>query len=315
MELATKFKVHHYFNDKSHTLDAFIKNKAEIEFLSIVSEVANILTISCKLEAEVVKEGGFVEIWTFLGESAEQINLLIGVLTLILTISQSDDRETSDLKKENLKLSVEERKLRINRLKKEILVSKEKNVQERLVDDILHTNHKVVTRRSNYYKNISHVEKIRSVAFSKLDKTSKEISKEKNIYRENFKDFIIENDNLPAEILERVELEIVAPVLNYQKNAKWRAIYNEQNISFSMNDNIFKQDVFNQKILFTNGTILVCDLKIIRKVNELGEIIVATYAVEQVHEHITSGIRKETRSAKTNRQIKNFKNSQGDLFS
>ncbi|HEN9560472.1 TPA: hypothetical protein U9I86_003356, partial [Acinetobacter baumannii] len=57
------------------------------------------------------------------------------------------------------------------------------------------------------------------------------------------------------------------------------------------------------------------DLKIIRKVNELGEIIVAAYAVEQVHEHITSGIRKETRSAKTNRQIKNFKNSQGDLFS
>ena len=120
MELASKFELHYYLSDASHSMNALVKNKCETEFLAVTSEVAEILGIHLELDCEALKEGGVREIWKALGDNNPQITLLMAALALIWSVIPQTDNELSDLQKEDLRLSIEERKLEIDKLKQEI---------------------------------------------------------------------------------------------------------------------------------------------------------------------------------------------------
>ena len=56
-----KFEIHYYLENELHSMDAFVKNKAEFELLKIFSEISNSLDLDLTFEIEALKEGGIRE--------------------------------------------------------------------------------------------------------------------------------------------------------------------------------------------------------------------------------------------------------------
>jgi hypothetical protein len=52
----------------------------------------------------------------------------------------------------------------------------------------------------------------------------------------------------------------------------WKALYNNKQISFSVDDENFKNLIINKGLSFNNGTKLICDLEIMLKLNKNGDL-------------------------------------------
>lgn len=56
------FQIHYYFDDNSHSMNAFVRNAMEKDFLNFINEIGNILDIKIKLESQAREEGGLRKI-------------------------------------------------------------------------------------------------------------------------------------------------------------------------------------------------------------------------------------------------------------
>jgi len=310
---AAKFELHYYFNDNSHSMDAHVRNKCEAEVLAIIHEIALELGLKIRIESEAYKEGGLKEAWKFLGANGAQISVIISLLTLILSRVPVSDPQLDNLKKEETRLSIQLKKLQIEKLKIELHQGDVNPETISSAADTVERNLKVTTRRSNFYKNINHCHKIKSVGFMSLDTNNNLTSLEKLVQKRDFHKFILRSDNMPSLVYESAKIEIVSPVLR-QGDYKWRGIFNGDPISFIMSDKEFKQDVLQKKISFQNGSMVKCVLKLTRKLNEVGEIIPQNYVVETVIEKIDGEARVYTTQGKRYLLKKMEQYGQADLF-
>ncbi len=310
---AKKLELHYYFNDSSHSMNALIRNHCEAEFLAIAIEIAKELNFSIQLESEAYREGGLKEIWKVIGKNGVQVSLLISVIAIVTSRIPMGDPELADLQKQNLRLSIEEKKLRIQKLKTELKIEdvSEKTVRE--VAAALETNLKIVTRKSNFYKKLNHYNKIDKIGFSALDQNNAPVENERMVLRRNFKNFIIHSHNLPPIVIEEALIEIVAPVLK-EGRYKWKGVYNKEPISFSMNDKDFNADVLDEIISFKHGTTIECVLLIHQKLDETGELQITGHSVSTVIRKIDGGEEFETLQGKRYKFNKKQVDSQADLF-
>ncbi len=313
MEFPSKFEIHYYFSDNSHSMNALVRNKCEAEFLAVAIEVAETLGIHLELDCEALQEGGLREVWKALGENSAQIALVISTLALIFSVIPKTDQELVDLQKEDLRLSIEQRKNALGKIKGDI---ENDNVTSETIDSaskIASINYKVVTRKSNFYKTLSTYEKVSQVGYSELSIEGKPLSDERIIVREEFPRFILIYQDLKPLKDSSAYIEIVAPVLIDGK-AKWKGIYDGQPISFAMNDKEFKMAVVSKQLSFKNGDGIVCVLLIHKKVDELGEVVTSGYSVDVVLENVHSGVSGETTQGKRHRHTKKMKDGQDDMF-
>ena len=82
-----KFELHYHFDDedKTHSMDAFTRNKCEHEILQIIGEITRVFDVNVKVETEAYGEGGLTEIWTFLSSDNGQLTIILALLTLALS--------------------------------------------------------------------------------------------------------------------------------------------------------------------------------------------------------------------------------------
>ncbi|MDO8344011.1 MAG: hypothetical protein Q7T48_12475 [Cellvibrio sp.] len=313
MEYPSKFELHYYLADNSHSMNALVRNKCEAEFLAVAVEVAEILGIHLELDCEALQEGGIREVWKALGKNSAQIALVISTLALIWSVVPNTDQELIDLQKEDLRLSIEQRKKALGKIKEDVDSNKVTSKTIDTASTIASRSYKVVTRKSNFYKILSTYEKVNKVGYSELNSEGRVISKERVIVRDEFAKFIITSHDLKPLRDSSAHIEIVAPVLIDGK-AKWKGIYDGHPISFSMNDKDFKMAVVSKQLSFKNGDGILCVLLIHKKVDELGEVVTSGYSVEVVLENLHSGVSGETVQGKRYRQTKKMKDAQEDLF-
>lgn len=313
MELPSKFELHYYLADNSHSMNALVRNKCEAEFLAVAIEVAKILGIHLDLDCEALQEGGIREIWKAIGEDSAQIALVFSALALVWSIVPKTDQELIDLHKEDLRLSIEQRKQALGKIQEDV---KSNKITSETIDSavkVVSRSYKVVTRESNFYKLLSTYEKVTQVGYSELNSEGRPLSKEKFVDRSDFPKFILTSQDLKPLKDSSAYIEIVAPVLN-NGNAKWKGIYDDQPISFSMNDKEFKMAVVSKQLSFKNGDGIVCVLLIHKKVDELGEVVTSGYSVEVVLQNMHSGVSGETAQGKRYRHTKKMSDGQEDLF-
>jgi hypothetical protein len=313
MDLPQKFQIHYHLLKESHSLDAFVKNKCEAEFLAVAIEVAEILGVELTLESEALLEGGIREIWSVLGKNSAQIALVISTLALIWSVVPQSDKELLDLQKQETRLSIEERKLEIEKLKKELKKVTEVKDAAKAAATISNGSYKVVTRKSNFYKTLATCKKVYQVGFVELDREGKPLDQEKIVSKEFFDKFILTSNELSPLEIDSARIEIVAPVLKEGK-AKWKGIYENEYISFSMEDNDFKQAVLSKQISFKNGSEIICALLKHRKVDELGDIVASGYVVDVVLENVESGTSTEMPQGRRYRHTKKLLDSQEEMF-
>lgn len=313
MEMANKFELHYYLSDGSHQIDAFLRNKCEAEVLSILAEISKILEIDSSLVATASATGGFRELWGIAKGNAIEINVLLLIAQVILTVvPMVHVSEIEELEKKALKLQIEETELSIEKLKEEI--KSPSGTQESVEDaaKILSRNLKIIKRKSNFYTALRGSENIERVGFSALDSDSSRVGEEKVVFRVDFGKYVLSNSKLKGDEAE-VEIEIVSPVLK-EGNYKWKGILNGKAISFDMNDLAFKEMVLHDKIPFQHGSTILCILRMERELDELGDIVITGYAVTTVLEKRDGDLLAETPQGRKHRHAKKYIEGQGNLF-
>jgi hypothetical protein len=282
METTQNFELHYLLRDDLHTMHAVTRNKCESELLAVVKEVAKALGIEVRIETQAYGQGGLKEFWKLLGANKDQLTLIIAIVVLLLSRIPPGDSETETYNKEAAKLTVEEKKLNIEKLKRE-LNKNEPDLPEKVdgVTKSLQSNPKIATRRSNFYRNLLQYNRVTGVGFSgpPLDKSPDQ--QEQVVYRTDFFRYVLLTDELPDEVVEGAVIEIVSPVLR-AGNYLWKGIYEGTNINFAMNDDQFKSSVLNGKESFQHGTAISCVLKISRKLDGVGDLVITGYSVSTV---------------------------------
>ncbi|EOH9835589.1 TPA: hypothetical protein ACSC0B_001767, partial [Campylobacter jejuni] len=154
------FQIHYYFDDNSHSMNAFVRNAMEKDFLNFINEIGNILDIKIKLESQAREEGGLKEniIICLIGSAlcyfAPAVN---NILTFYLT--EQNKLQNADLKLKDLELKLKELDLK---LKEEEL--KNKKTQNEYIKKI-EENHKIYRLLSNFYKKVENYEKIKKIGY------------------------------------------------------------------------------------------------------------------------------------------------------
>ena len=286
------FQIHYYFDDNSHSMNAFVRNNMEKDLLNLISEIGKTLNIEIKIESEAKEEGGLIDIFNLviLGGVAIYFKSSINqVVTYYLTGGFHKNKEmmlNNALKEEELKKSKFQTEKERCEIKLKIL---EKH-------RLLEANYKINRGVSSFYKKATDYEKIKKIGYQ-FKNNSNEICVE----RDRFKSFII-NEKKDIETIEEAEIEIISPVLK-EGRYKWKGIYNKEKIDFSMGDSVFKKDVINQEYNFTNGTTISCQLEIIRTFDDYQEETKTSYSVKKVYDVKTNDIIKITkRGKKRNKQ-------------
>ena len=313
MESAKNLEIHYYFKDNSHSMDAFVRNKCETEILAIAKEIASTLGVKIKIESLAYDEGGLRDIWKIIGVNNTQIAIVVSVLALILSQMPKTDAETEQLQKELLKFSVEEKRLQVQKLKRELANEFPNDSTINKAARIIEQDYKIVTRKSNFYKKISHYDKVEKLGVNIRDQENNPLQEEIVIPKENFKRCILASNILPSIVDEKADIEIVAPVLK-ESNAHWKGMYKDEPISFSMSDKDFKEAVLNKTVSFKSGTNIICVLKVRRKLDEVGEVVITGYKVDTVLEKNDTGLFEETAQGKQYRYETKMRDSQQELF-
>ncbi len=151
---SNRLQAHYFFNDKSHTINATVRNECEKELLNIFSDIASSLKLNLRVEAEPPREGGFAEFWQFIGDNAPQITLIISVATVIISRKPVENKKLTQLQIENLELDNELKRKELGELGLHSL--KESNLSAELVSkvlDFIMLNYRITWRRSNFLKN------------------------------------------------------------------------------------------------------------------------------------------------------------------
>ena len=289
----SQFIIHYYLNDDSHSMNAFVRNAIEKDFLNIINTIGSLFGFEIKLESMAAKEGGFIEILDII--EAHPVSSTIVVSSVGYAIKQLQELikyYLSGTYKKN-KLENEKLELEILKLKKESAGIDDNQLEQKLARPI-----------SNYYAKIEKYEKIRAVGFVN------EVNNEYVVQRDEFRDFILVDDK-EEEIDDDANIELISPVLK-EGRYKWRGIYRNESIDFSMGDSKFKNDIIGGRYDFGNGSFINCQLCITKTYDEFGnECKNRSYRVAKVYETKRDILNNWVA---TNKGIKKQKNKFKDSF-
>ena len=259
----SQFIIHYYLNDDSHSMNAFVRNAMEKDFLSIVNTISSSLNLKIELESRAAKEGGFIEILDII--EAHPVSSTIIVSSAGYAIKRFLEYLLTGAYKKN-KLENEKLELEILKLKKDSTEIDDNQLEQKLARPI-----------SNYYAKIEKYEKIRAVGFGN------EVNNEYVVQRDEFRNFILIDDK-EEEVDDDANIEIISPVLK-EGRYKWRGIYKNESIDFSMGDSKFKNDIIDGRYDFGNGSFINCQLFITKTYDEFGnECKNRSYRVAKVYE-------------------------------
>ena len=225
---SNQLELHYFFSDNSHGFDAFVRNECEKELLNLYHEVAKSLEFKLLVQSEPPKEGGFIDVWKFIGENPNQVTLIVSAIALILSRIPVENKKLTKLQIENLKLDNELKKQELRELK---LKSKSENeIDEELVKkvvELLMINYKIVWRRSNFYRKTANYKRIYKISNQRL-LDGETVGNEREIPQKDFYNFILSSDELPQDEINEAVIDLISPVLK-SGNFYWKGFYQKTN--------------------------------------------------------------------------------------
>lgn len=295
--LTKKFELHYYLKDNSHAMNAFVRNKAEKDFLEAVKRIGELLDNELKIETEAYQEGGLVEILAIV---LPTLHYLSPALNEIITHYATRDTQSETLDKKIKEVTLKNLELDNQQKILDIEEQIEKKLNDKLVQQYI----------SNFYKKIDAYEKVEKIGYRSLDNDEDEYVVE----RKDFKNFILHDDTTMSEDDDAM-LEIISPVLKEGKY-NWRGKYKNEKIEFSMADSKFKQEVIDGKHKFSNGSLINCNLEIKVTFDEFGDEKGRNYRVLQVFgtQELELGELKLRETGKKRKYQKWIEEHQGSLF-
>lgn len=136
---------------------------------------------------------------------------------------------------------------------------KEAGFTQEEAEALVRDNPKLMDFCSKYYKSAVKDSSISSIETSVENDTT--CLYRSSIQAEHFSRHIVETTKT-VNVVRGTTLKIASPVLADVKRLKWRGVYNQLPISFSIEDLDFIDKVHNREIQFEYGTTISCDLRI-----------------------------------------------------
>lgn len=291
---AKTLEIHYYLDDGSHTIEAKAFYACQQDLVGLIDYVAEQLHVEVSVKTIALNEGGIRAWLKTEGKKQILIPVIVAVVTSILSSGPTEVIGTLVRHEvEEWIKSPEIKELEHLRNEKERLILKSE------IDSIKANQRKfdkqsvetaVRSKRSNYYKHTESIDNLKAVEFIQKEEpdSSSYILKEV-VPRAQFHSYLINSTELEPIEIENAHIEIVAPVLKGGK-AKWRGIYNQKSISFSVLDSDFLDDVYTRKVSFSNGSVIRCSLQEKSKINSKGEEVVFGYEVVEVYELQSNGM-------------------------
>jgi hypothetical protein len=281
-------QLHYYLSNGEHSMDAKIYNSVESELLKIIEEISKILDLEISIEIQALEEGGIRSIYKFLSKKKNRRNVITAgaffagvvgtTMSSVIAHEINSDPEMEKLKKQKIELEIQKLKKELNidtqlELKKED--HQEVEINSETIDSLatyISEINKIKIARSKFYKSLSEEVKIEKVSTQELDENYRPVTEEKIVPRRDFKLFIVNEAEIDSDYQYDAELEIVSPVLK-RNRMSWKAIHNEESITFSLKDEYFKNLVISKNLQFSNGTKIICELETKQKMDSAGKIL------------------------------------------
>ncbi len=276
----------HYFlqNPTLHQLNARLVNNNQANIISIIDMISAELGIGIDIDVLAAKEGGLRDILR-LKQKTTADRWVMGAGAIILTILSNivsdfltQDNELTQLQKEYYEAGLEEIKQNNQVSEKQQL---EIDALKQRIDNLENTDTaiKIKRKRSAIYTQMNDNNQITSFAMEEYT-VNEEIKTLGKVDKKDFCKFITEQKK-DVEIDEDATIEIISPVLNNSKY-KWRGIYNDEAIEFSMKDKEFKNKILSEDLQFGSNNILSARLEIRKNIDEDGNEKTSGYAVLEV---------------------------------
>lgn len=115
----TTIELHYWLNDGSHSMDAFVFNRCEREFLGVAKATAKLLGIEIKIETEPIEEGGIISFFKILADHKSEIIVSVFSGLLVSFISASLKTPIEKLATTTINLLFEDEGIRELRKEKE----------------------------------------------------------------------------------------------------------------------------------------------------------------------------------------------------
>ncbi|MBY8962944.1 hypothetical protein KJK34_09305 [Flavobacterium sp. D11R37] len=292
---SNEFQLHYYFSDDTHGFNAIVRNECERELLNLYYDIAKTLDLKILVQSEPPSEGGFIEIWKFLGENVNQITLIVSAIAIILSRKPVENKKLTQLQIDNLELDNELKRNELRELKLKSL--SEEEIDDKLiikVVELLSLNYKIIWRRSNFYKRIIQYKRIHKISAQRLY-NYEPVGADREIKREKFHNYILLTDELPENHIEEALIDLISPVLK-SGNFLWKGFYKNEIISFQMQDNYFKSMIQNGEMILNNKVAINTVLVQNRKIDENGHIKVTKSFVKLVIEYSINGVKYTTKA-------------------
>ncbi len=293
IENSNSLQLHYFFNDESHSIDAFLRNECEKELLGIFKEISENLNISVRLETLPPESGGFKETWKLLGQNSAQITLIVSITAIFLSRFPVENEELTKLQIENLKLDNELKKKELEKLNLKFLnednLLNENAIKETV--ELVLKNYKVAWRKSNLFRKLQGYNKIQSIEVQRF-KDILPVGPPRKILRADFSKFILKSDELPKLEIINATIDVISPAIKSGK-FRWKGFYQNDIISFEMNDYDFKSHVLRGDIHFSNTFSIEVEMTQERKIDQDGNIKVMFTTVHKVKATIEYGERTE----------------------
>ncbi|MBN7816250.1 hypothetical protein [Algoriphagus pacificus] len=293
IERSDRLELHYFFKDESHSIDSILRNECEKEILFIFKEISDTLKLDLRLETSPPEDGGFKEIWNFIGKNSAQISLLVSVAAIIISRFPTENRELTKLQIENLKLDNELKSKELEKLNLKALKEEDELIQDKLIGsvELVNKNYRIAWRKSNFYKKLFGYNKLDSIEILRF-KANEPVGKKREVLRNDFKNYILDSDDLPPLSVEKAVIDVISPAIK-RGRFKWKGFYNNEIISFDMNDSIFRQQVLKGDVHFSNKFSIEVEMTQERKINQDGGIKITNTSITKVWASVENGNRIE----------------------
>lgn len=306
-----RIEVHYFFSDESHSINAAIRNKCELNLLGIFKEISSVLGARLSVETEAYAQGGLREYYLLKGKSEFIRTFAASVFKYVLPLEVDIEKIVSEEDKDTNRERIE----KLRRDLREFEKDETHKIDFANAEALFSSNLKILKLKSNYYRHLSNAEKVTKASIHLLNAAGEETVRHAAINRKQFNTYMLVADTLKPETDESAVIEIVSPVLK-TGSYKWKGYYIQTGriISFTMKDDAFKNEVINTGMMFKNGTRIICELESTRKMNEFGETVVTGYSVLRVSSKVDEQAVVEMPKPKASKQKKEPVIQQLDLF-
>lgn len=287
-------ELHYAFeDDNKHDINAYVKNKAEKNFIEVCSKLNKLFKIPVDILALPSQKGSFISLfrmtykYSHLLEKEEEKTVFSSIVALYgYVLAPNHARLSQQIVQEKVSVAdinsaIMQLKPKANTLKLDDSIlnmeltpsveakgdgisAVETDAKDRLFDGIISKITKdkgFVNSRSGFFRELSKDKSILSIECKCFVENRVSIKDTFKVLRKDFSDYIVKRQ--PENSVDRkvdVLVHIVSPVLDDHNVASWKGRFQDRLIDFRMADASFLKQIASNQVSFMASSLIHCNM-------------------------------------------------------